>query len=61
MDVLASAIAFRLDGKPLRWLVLLLIQRFTYRQMLYLVCLRALFAASAADATAGESSIAPRA
>ncbi len=45
MDVLASAIAFRLDGKPLRWLALLLIQRFTYRQLLYLVCLRALVAA----------------
>ena len=45
MDVLASAIAFRLDRKPLRWLALLLIQRFTYRQLLYFVCLRALVAA----------------
>ena len=45
MDVFASVIAFRLDRKPLRWLPLLLIQRFTYRQFMYLVCLRALVAA----------------
>ena len=44
MDLLASVIAFRLDNKPLRWLPLLLIQRFTYRQFMYLVCLRALVA-----------------
>lgn len=45
MDLLASAVAFKLDGKPLRWLPLLLVQRFTYRQLMYLVCLRAFLAA----------------
>ena len=44
-DVVASFIAFRLDGKPLWWLPLLLVQRFTYRQLMYLVCVRALIAA----------------
>ncbi len=37
MDVVASVLAFRLDRKPLRWLALLLVQRFTYRQFLYAV------------------------
>lgn len=45
LDLLASAVAFKLDGKPLRWLPLLLIQRFTYRQFMYLVSLRAIVAA----------------
>ena len=44
MDLLASALAFRLDGKPMRWLPLLLVQRFTYRQFLYLVSFRAMLA-----------------
>jgi len=39
MDVLASVLAFRLDRKPFRWLGLLLVQRFTYRQFLYFVSL----------------------
>ncbi|MFO0734551.1 MAG: glycosyltransferase [Labilithrix sp.] len=47
MDMLASAVAFKLDDKPLRWLPLLLVQRFTYRQFMYLVCLRAIVAAIA--------------
>lgn len=50
MDFLSSLIAFRLDKKPLRWLPLLLVQRFTYRQLMYLVCLRALIAAVAGRA-----------
>lgn len=44
MDLLASMLAFRLDRKPMRWLPLLLVQRFTYRQFLYLVSLRAMLA-----------------
>lgn len=44
MDLLASVLAFALDRKPMRWLPLLLIQRFTYRQFLYLVSLRAMIA-----------------
>lgn len=44
MDLLASALAFRLDRKPMRWLPLLLVQRFTYRQFLYLVSFRAMLA-----------------
>ncbi|MBX7080673.1 MAG: glycosyltransferase [Nannocystaceae bacterium] len=44
MDLIASVLAFRLDRKPLRWLPLLLIQRFTYRQFLYLVSARAMLA-----------------
>ncbi|HWB76219.1 MAG TPA: glycosyltransferase, partial [Nannocystaceae bacterium] len=44
MDLLASVLAFRLDRKPMRWLPLLLVQRFTYRQFLYFVSLRAMFA-----------------
>jgi peptidoglycan-N-acetylglucosamine deacetylase len=47
MDLLASAVAFRLDRKPLRWLPMLLVQRFTYRQLLSLVCIRAFAAAIA--------------
>jgi len=44
MDLVASTLAFTLDRKPLRWLPLLLVQRFTYRQFLYLVSLRAMVA-----------------
>ncbi len=44
MDLTASALAFRLDRKPMRWLALLLVQRFTYRQFLYLVSVRAMLA-----------------
>jgi len=45
MDVCGSLLAFTLDGKPIRWLWMLLIQRFTYRQMMYYVSLRAMLAA----------------
>jgi len=45
MDVCGSVLAFTLDGKPLRWLWMLLIQRFTYRQLMYLVSLKAMIAA----------------
>ena len=50
MDLVASALAFTLDRKPFRWLPLLLIQRFTYRQFLYLVSLRAMVAVLAGRA-----------
>ena len=46
MDVLASVLAFRLDRKPLHWLALLLVQRFTYRQFLYLVSLWSMVSAA---------------
>lgn len=45
MDVCGSLLAFTLDGKPIRWLWMLLIQRFTYRQLMYYVSLRAMLAA----------------
>ena len=45
MDVCGSLLAFVLDGKPVRWLWMLLIQRFTYRQMMYYVSLKAMLAA----------------
>jgi len=45
MDVCGSLLAFTLDGKPLRWLWMLLIQRFTYRQMMYYVSIKAMIAA----------------
>jgi peptidoglycan-N-acetylglucosamine deacetylase len=45
MDVCGSLLAFVLDGKPIRWLWMLLIQRFTYRQMMYFVSLKAMIAA----------------
>jgi cellulose synthase/poly-beta-1,6-N-acetylglucosamine synthase-like glycosyltransferase len=45
MDVCGSLLAFVLDGKPVRWLWMLLIQRFTYRQMMYWVSLKAMLAA----------------
>jgi cellulose synthase/poly-beta-1,6-N-acetylglucosamine synthase-like glycosyltransferase/peptidoglycan/xylan/chitin deacetylase (PgdA/CDA1 family)/spore germination protein YaaH len=45
MDVCGSLLAFTLDGKPLRWLWMLLVQRFTYRQMMYYVSLKAMLAA----------------
>jgi len=45
MDVCGSILAFTLDEKPLRWLWMLLIQRFTYRQMMYYVSLKAMLAA----------------
>ena len=44
MDVIASALAFWLDRKPMRWLPLLLVQRFTYRLFLYAVSFRAMVA-----------------
>jgi cellulose synthase/poly-beta-1,6-N-acetylglucosamine synthase-like glycosyltransferase len=45
MDVCGSLLAFTLDEKPKRWLWMLLIQRFTYRQMMYFVSLKAMLAA----------------
>jgi cellulose synthase/poly-beta-1,6-N-acetylglucosamine synthase-like glycosyltransferase/peptidoglycan/xylan/chitin deacetylase (PgdA/CDA1 family)/spore germination protein YaaH len=45
MDICGSLLAFTLDRKPLRWLPLLLVQRFTYRQIMYYVCFKAIIAA----------------
>jgi cellulose synthase/poly-beta-1,6-N-acetylglucosamine synthase-like glycosyltransferase/peptidoglycan/xylan/chitin deacetylase (PgdA/CDA1 family)/spore germination protein YaaH len=45
MDICGSILAFTLDHKPLRWLPLLLIQRFSYRQIMYYVCFKAMIAA----------------
>jgi hypothetical protein len=45
MDICGSLLAFTLDHKPLRWLPLLLVQRFTYRQIMYYVCFKAMLAA----------------
>jgi hypothetical protein len=45
MDVCGSLLAFTLDDKPKRWLWMLLIQRFTYRQLMYFVSLKAMLAA----------------
>ncbi len=44
MDVCGSVLAFTLDGKPMRWLWMLLLQRFTYRQLMYFVSLKAMVA-----------------
>ena len=45
MDMCGSLLAFTLDRKPLRWLPLLLVQRFSYRQIMYYVCFRAMMSA----------------
>jgi peptidoglycan-N-acetylglucosamine deacetylase len=45
MDLCGSLLAFTLDRKPVRWLALLLVQRFTYRQIMYYVSLKAMLAA----------------
>ena len=45
MDICGSLLAFTLDHKPLRWLPLLLVQRFTYRQIMYYICFKAMIAA----------------
>jgi cellulose synthase/poly-beta-1,6-N-acetylglucosamine synthase-like glycosyltransferase/peptidoglycan/xylan/chitin deacetylase (PgdA/CDA1 family)/spore germination protein YaaH len=45
MDICGSLLAFTLDHKPLRWLPLVLIQRFSYRQIMYYVCFKAIIAA----------------
>jgi cellulose synthase/poly-beta-1,6-N-acetylglucosamine synthase-like glycosyltransferase/peptidoglycan/xylan/chitin deacetylase (PgdA/CDA1 family)/spore germination protein YaaH len=45
MDVCGSLLAFTLDRKPLRWLPLLLVQRFSYRQIMYYVCFKAMMSA----------------
>ncbi len=45
MDLAGSLLAFHLDKKPLKWLFLLLIQRFTYRQIMYWVSFKAMLAA----------------
>jgi cellulose synthase/poly-beta-1,6-N-acetylglucosamine synthase-like glycosyltransferase/peptidoglycan/xylan/chitin deacetylase (PgdA/CDA1 family)/spore germination protein YaaH len=45
MDICGSLLAFTLDRKPLRWLPLLLVQRFSYRQIMYYVCFKAMISA----------------
>lgn len=45
MDVCASLLAFWLDHKPKWWLFLLLVQRFSYRQIMYYVSLKSMLAA----------------
>ncbi len=45
MDVCGSLLAFTLDKKPLKWLLLLIMQRFSYRQIMYYVGLKAMVAA----------------
>ena len=45
MDIAGSLLAFTLDHKPRRWLALLLVQRFSYRQIMYYVCFKAMIAA----------------
>jgi cellulose synthase/poly-beta-1,6-N-acetylglucosamine synthase-like glycosyltransferase/spore germination protein YaaH/peptidoglycan/xylan/chitin deacetylase (PgdA/CDA1 family) len=45
MDICGSLLAFTLDRKPMRWLPLLLVQRFSYRQIMYYVCFKAMIAA----------------
>lgn len=45
MDMCGSILAFTLDKKPLRYLPLLFVQRFTYRQIMYYVCFKAMLAA----------------
>ncbi len=45
MDICGSLLAFTLDRKPLKWLPLLLVQRFSYRQIMYYVCFNAMIAA----------------
>jgi len=45
MDICGSLLAFTLDRKPLHYLPLLLVQRFSYRQIMYYVCFKALISA----------------
>jgi cellulose synthase/poly-beta-1,6-N-acetylglucosamine synthase-like glycosyltransferase len=45
MDICGSLLAFTLDHKPLRYLPLLLVQRFSYRQIMYYVCFKAMLSA----------------
>jgi len=45
MDICGSLLAFTLDHKPMKWLSLLLVQRFSYRQIMYYVCFKAMLAA----------------
>jgi cellulose synthase/poly-beta-1,6-N-acetylglucosamine synthase-like glycosyltransferase/peptidoglycan/xylan/chitin deacetylase (PgdA/CDA1 family) len=45
MDMCASLLAFWLDRKPKWWLLLLLVQRFSYRQIMYYVSLKSMLAA----------------
>ena len=45
MDICGSLLAFTLDRKPVKWLALLLVQRFSYRQIMYYVCFKAMIAA----------------
>ena len=45
MDMCASLLAFFLDKKPKWWLIMLLFQRFSYRQIMYYISLKAMLAA----------------
>ena len=45
MDLTGSLIAFTLEKTPLRYIWLILIQRFFYRQLMYVITFKALFAA----------------
>ncbi|MEI6132203.1 MAG: polysaccharide deacetylase family protein [Bacillota bacterium] len=45
MDLAGSIIAFALEKTPLRYIFLVLIQRFFYRQFMYITTFRAIFAA----------------
>ncbi len=45
MDFIGALVAFRLDGRPVSRLWVVLLQRFYYRQFMYFVTMRAAFAA----------------
>jgi cellulose synthase/poly-beta-1,6-N-acetylglucosamine synthase-like glycosyltransferase/peptidoglycan/xylan/chitin deacetylase (PgdA/CDA1 family)/spore germination protein YaaH len=45
MDICGSLLAFTLDHKPVKWLALLLVQRFSYRQIMYYICFKAMIEA----------------
>jgi len=45
MDMCASLLAFFLDKKPKWWLLMLIIQRFSYRQIMYYISLKAMVSA----------------
>jgi cellulose synthase/poly-beta-1,6-N-acetylglucosamine synthase-like glycosyltransferase len=44
MDLVGSSVAFRLDKRPMNSLVVVLFQRFYYRQFMYVVAIRSLIA-----------------
>jgi spore germination protein YaaH/peptidoglycan/xylan/chitin deacetylase (PgdA/CDA1 family)/GT2 family glycosyltransferase len=51
VELIGGGVALRLEGKPLRRLLPLLMQRFAYRQMMYAVMFRSLVRALAGGAT----------